>query len=311
MSAVRLAAVDGADRHYGWQPGIDTRLAVLESPVGALLDHHRESLAAADRVALVPDAQYPFHPSTGMVTDPAVIGAIATWVDREIGADLAVVGRTDDRIAFRRTVEYLGYEGLLERFDADLVDVADDDIPHSNEYGAVDGRSVPLSVPDPLRESTVIVVPTLRPTADGPLAGGLRTLAPLVSRSADPTLAAVAGTRAVDPALAVLDGAVAYGSDPVATNVLAAGPVPAVDAVGSSLLGRTADEDDVIAGFPAGSETAVTIENPDDLDLSSVRDRLADGRLPPADDTHPAVAAAYRLYATVSGDVVPPQLEGR
>lgn len=311
MNAVRLAAVDGADHRDGWRPGIDTRMATLESPIASLLDQHRESLATADRVTVAPDVHYPFHPSTGMVTDPAAVGAIAAWFDRETDTGLTVVGRSDDRIAFGRTASYLGYERVLERFDADLVDVADEAIPQRNEYREADGRSVALSVPEPLLDGTVIVVPTLRPSADGPVAGAMRTLASLVNCTADPARASVAATRAIDPELAVLDGTIAYGSDPFAANVLLSGSVAAVDAVETSLLGRETDEDEALSTFLKDSETPVTVENPGEADLASIRERLSGGRLPPADDTHPAVSTAYRLYAAASGDAVPPQLEGR
>ncbi|WP_306059005.1 DUF362 domain-containing protein [Natronococcus wangiae] len=311
MNAVRLAAIDGADRRGGWRPEIDTRMATLESPVASVLEPRRESLAAADRVTLAPDVHYPFHPSTGIVTDPAVIGAIAAWFDRETDADLTVVGRTDERIAFGRTASYLGYGSVLERFDADLVDVADGAVPRRNEYRAADGRSVALSVPDPLLDRPVIAVPTLRPSADGPVAGSMRALASLVNCTSDPTRAAIAATRAIDPELAVLDATIAYGSDPVAANLLASGPAPAVDAVSTSLLGREAGEDDALSALLDAHETSITVENPGEADLSSIRERLSGGQLPPSDDTHPAVSTAYRLYAAASGDAVPPQLEGR
>lgn len=309
MSTVRLTAVDGIGR--GWQPDIDSRLAVLESAIDTILQRHRESITAADQVTLVPDAHYPFHPSTGTVTDPAVIGALAAWINRETDADLAVVGRSDERITFDRTASYLGYKRLLARFDAELIDVADDDRPRSNEYRTVDGQSVALTVPDRLLESAVIVVPTVRPTADSFIAGGMRTLSNLVNCAADPALAAVAATRTVDPELTLLDGTIAYGSEPVAANALFAGPTPAVDAVGSSLLGRSVDEDDAVSLALPTHERPVTIENPDGADVSSLQNRLSDGQLPPSDDTHPAISTAYQLYATVSGDAVPPQLEGR
>ncbi|ELY54707.1 hypothetical protein C491_18944 [Natronococcus amylolyticus DSM 10524] len=309
MSSAHLAAIDEDDSRGGWRPTVDARLARLESAVGAVLEPHRKRLANADRVTLAPDAHYPFHPSTGVVTDPAVVGAVAAWLDRELEIDLVVVGRSDDRIAFERTASYLGYDRLAERFDAALVDLAD--VPTRNEYRAVDGRSVALSVPKPLLESTVIVVPSLRPTEEGTAAGAVRTLGRLVTSGADSTRAAVAATRTVDPDLAVLDGTVAYGDDPVATNVLLSGSAPAVDAVATSLLGRDVDADVALSLLLSDAERPVAVENPDGVDLSGIRERLAGGRLPPSDDTHPAVSSAYRLYAVASGDAVPPQLEGR
>jgi uncharacterized protein (DUF362 family) len=311
VSSVRLAAVDGPDGRGGWRPEIDTRLALLDSPVGALLERHRESFLDADRVVLAPDAHYPFHPSTGTVTDPAVVGAIAAWFDRETDAALTIVGRSDDRIEFGRTGSYLGYSELCARFDAELVDLAADDVAHRNQYRGVDGRSVALGVPEPLLESTVITVPTLRPTRDGPLAGSIRRLGALVHSNAEPARVAVAATRAVEPALAVLDATVAYGDGPVAANALLAGSAAAVDAVGTSLLDRDPEADDALAAVLAERDEPTTVTPAPDVDLDSIRTRLAGGRLPPAGDTHPAVSAAYRVYAAASGDVVPPQLESR
>ncbi|WP_394739794.1 DUF362 domain-containing protein [Natronococcus roseus] len=308
MSAVRLAAVD-EDGRGGWRPNVDARTARLEPTVESVLEPHRERLAGANRVALAPDAHYPFHPSTGVVTDLAVVSAVAAWLERELETDLVVVGRSDDRIAFDRTASYLGYDRLAERFDAALVDLAD--VPTRNEYRAVDGRSVALSVPKPLLESPVIVVPSLRPTEEGTAAGAVRTLGRLVTSGADSSRAAVAATRTIDPDLAVLDGTVAYGDDPVATNVLLSGSAPAVDAAATSLFGRRVDADAALSPLLSDAERPVAVENPDDVDLSTIRERLAGGRLPPSDGTHPAVSSAYRLYAAASGDAVPPQLEGR
>ncbi|ELY54793.1 DUF362 domain-containing protein [Natronococcus jeotgali] len=306
MSAVRLAAADGDDRG-GWRPDLEDRTARLESAVGAVLDARRSRLAGAERVAIAPDAHYPFHPSTGVVTDPAVVGAIAAWLDRELDVDLAVVGRSDDRIAFDRTASYLEYDRLADRFDAALIDLAD--VPKRNEYRAAGGRSVALTVPEPLLDSRVIAAPTLRPTAGGEVAGAARTLARLVRSTAAPARVAVAATRAIDPDLAVLDGTVAYGDGPVAANAALSGSVPAVDAVAASLFGRAVDDDAVCSALLPESARPVDVENPDGIDLDALEERLSGGRLPPAGDTHPVVSNAYRLYAAASGDAVPPQLE--
>ncbi|AGB39114.1 DUF362 domain-containing protein [Natronococcus occultus] len=305
MNAVRLAAVDRDGR--GWRPDVDTRRARLEDAVGTVLAPHRDRLEDADRVAIAPDAHYPFHPSTGVVTDPAVVGAVAAWLDRELGADVAVLGRSDDRIAFERTASYLGYDRLAERVGAALVDLAD--VPKRNEYRSAGGRSVALSVPEPLLESPTIVVPTLRPTAEGMVAGATRTLARLVRSTAEPERIAIAVTRAVEPVLAVLDGVVAYGDDPAAVDAVLSGSAPAVDAVATSLLGRAIGDDEALSELVPESTRPVAVENLDELDLDAVRERLSGGRLPPSEDTHPAVSTAYRLYAATSGDAVPPQLE--
>ena len=308
MSAppVRAAAVDTAERRGGWIPDVDARMADLGSPVRDVLEPSLETLADADRITVVPDAHYPFHPSSGMVTDPAVVGSVVSRLERRTDAEVAVAGASDDRIDFDRTAEYLGYASLLERFDADLVDLADE--PRTEDICAVDGRPVALSVPDRLAESAVVVVPSLRPTEDGPVAGAIRTLAALVDSDEESDYSPVAATRIVEPAVAVLDATTAYGGDPAAGDALFAGPAPAVDAVATSLLGRSLETDDALR-TARGDAGPVAVEG-GDLDFERLRERFPDGDLPPADDTHPAVSTAYRVYATVAGDAVPPQLEG-
>ncbi|WP_254764787.1 DUF362 domain-containing protein [Natrinema marinum] len=302
---VRAVGVDAA-RRGGWTPDIEARMAALETPVRELLGPDIESLAAADRITLVPDAHYPFHPSTGTVTDPAVVGSLVAHLERETDADIAVAGASDDRIAFGRTAAYLGYASLLEQFDADLVDLANGS--RTEHVDTVDGRPTALSVPDRLAESAVVVVPSLRPTEAGPVAGAMRTLAGVVDRDGDPDRTPVAVTRAVSPDLAVLDATTAYDGDPVSANALFAGFAPAVDAVATSLLGRSPEADAALETTRGPEAEPVTVAG--DVDFDRLRARIGDGDLPPADETHPAVSAAYRVYAAVAGDAVPPQLEG-
>ena len=309
--SVHVTGVDAPERRGGWTADIDRRLATLESPVRSVLEPHVSSLTATDRITLVPDAHYPFHPSTGMITDPAVVASIASHLERWSDAEVAVAGASDDRIAFDRTADYLGYPDLLERFDADLVDLADGS--RRNTVVSVDEETVSVSVPERLLESTVVVVPTLRPSEAGPVAGGMRTLGSLATSTAGTDVAAVGATRAIEPALAVLDSTTAYGGDPIATDTLFAGPTPQIDAVASSLLERSIEADPVLRRV-LEDEPSITIEHTDSgsdstVDLTALRRRLPDGELPPRDDTHPAVTTAYRLYAAVAGDAVPPQLE--
>ncbi len=308
MSAapVRAVAVDAANRRGGWIPDTDTRMARLESPVREVLARSLEALADADRITLVPDAHYPFHPSSGMVTDPAVIGSIVGLLEDETDAEIAVAGASDDTIAFDRVADYLGYTSLLERFDATLVDLAAES--RVDEDYTVDGTPVTLSIPERLVESTVVVVPSLRPTADGPVAGAMRTLAALVDSNMALDQASIAATRLLEPAIAVVDGTTAYGGEPVAADVLFSGSPSAVDAVASSLLGRSLETDDALKAVREDEEP-VSVDG-GDIDFDRLRATIPDGDLPPPDSPHPAVSTAYRVYAAVAGDAVPPQLEG-
>ncbi|OIB57175.1 DUF362 domain-containing protein [Natrialba sp. SSL1] len=332
---VRGALVDTDDHRGGWTPTLDARLSALESPVGEALGPVLESVAdEPDRITIVPDAHYPFHPSTGMVTDPAVVGAVLDHLSWRTDADLAVAGVSTECMPFERTAEYLGYPDLCERTGADLVDLASDgdDGDTTRQVFPVDDRSVAVSVPERLREDTVLVLPSLRPTDEGAVAGGMRTLGRFADAVAEPAPTAVAATRAIEPASCLLDATTAYGDEPYAANALFAGPTPVVDALGASLFG-TGFDDRAVALAPDATESVTGVEpgsgstpqirvepvgraateSTDDFEaqLDTLRARLEGGALPPSDDTHPAVSIAYRLYAAVGGDAVPPQLELR
>jgi len=108
--------------------------------------------------------------------------------------------------------------------------------------------------------------------------------------------------------VAVIDATTAYGGEPVAANVLFAGTPSAVDAVASSLLGRSLEADDALKTVREDEEP-VSVES-ETVDFDRLRATIPDGDLPPPDSPHPAVSTAYRVYAAVAGDAVPPQLEG-
>lgn len=282
-------------------------MARLETPIRRLLDPEIESIAAADDITLVPDVHYPFHPSTGMVTDPAVVGALVAVLERETAAPVAVAGTNEAAMSLERAAGHLGYRDVLDRFDASLIDL-DDSTTRVDELVTVGDQSVALAVPERLATSTVIPVPTLRPTRNGPIAGGMRTLARHVDCSIDGGIAAAAIAAAVDPELAVLDATTVFAGEPYAADTLLAGPVGAVDLVGASLIDRSLTDD---SALEHGLDTDSDAIRVDGIDAPALKTRLPSGELPPSTEPHPAVSLAYRTYAAVSGDAVPPQLDGR
>ncbi|MEY7849674.1 DUF362 domain-containing protein [Natrarchaeobius sp. A-rgal3] len=308
---VRVAAVDAGDRTGSWIPDVDARMATFESSLSAVLEPSIGSLEDAERIAVVPDVHYPFHPSTGMVTDPALVGALVARLERLEDAEIDVVGASDG-IDAERTAAYLGYADVLERFDARFLGV-DDETSRTRIVRAVGNRAVPFEVPSRLLESAVVVVPTLRPSESGVIAGGMRTLAALGNETDDSDGRAVAATKVLEPALSILDATTAYGGTPHAANAIFAGSVASTDAVAASLLGRSIDDEPALSH---ALEDGVTIDvervgpGAGDLDVDSIGDRLSGGELPATGEMHPAVTAAYRLYAAAGRDAVPPQLEG-
>ncbi len=280
-------------------------MARLQTPIRRLLDSHLSSLGAATTVTLVPDAHYPYHPSTGMVTDPAVVGATVAFLERETSTDVAVAG-TSEYVTAERTSAYLDLDDVLDRFDASLVDLSE--TPRTTETFTLGDQSVAVAVPDRLTTSSVIPLPTLRPTQDGPIAGGMRTLASHVDCSVAGGVGAAAATIAVDPELAVLDATTVYAGKSYAADTLLAGPTAAVDAVGARLIDRSVSDDPAIRHGLRTAPESIGVEG---VDVTTLTARCPSGELPPPTKPHPAVSLAYRTYAAVSGDAVPPQLDGR
>lgn len=304
MTTIYGASLEEHDQR--WSPDHNDRREAITQALDTLLDIGDTGIDEIDPtepVAIVPDVHYPFHPSTGMVTDPAVVDSLLETLET---TDVAIAGVADPRIDLERCWEYLGWDHVTNR--EKMVDLAAE--PTVRRQARVGTESVAVDIPTPLLERTVIVVPTLRPTRAGPVAGGMRTLARSIGGDDDqsPTAEEIAATTAtVDPACTLLDATIAFAGEPAATGTLLGGESIAVDAVGSTLLGRDPADDPAIAQAAAqAGGRSISVSG---VDLSALEASLPSGSLPPATESNPLVPAAYRLYAAVSGDAVPPQLE--
>ncbi len=302
MKTVYGTSLEEHDRR--WSPDHGERTEAISRGLETLLDISDTGIDGIDPtepVAIVPDVHYPFHPSTGMVTDPAVVDSLLEALET---TDVAIAGVADPRIDLERCLEYLGWDHVTNR--EEMIDLAAE--PTVRRQARVGTESVAVDIPTPLTERTVIVVPTLRPTREGPVAGGMRTLARSIGGDDGRSVTAeeiAATTAIVDPAWTLLDATIAFAGEPAATGTLLAGESISLDAVGSTLLGREPADDPAIA--LAAAEAGGRSISVSGVDLSALE--LPSGSLPPATESNPLVPAAYRLYAAVSGDAVPPQLE--
>jgi uncharacterized protein (DUF362 family) len=253
-----------------------------------LLGDHRERLDRADRVLLLPDAHYPYHRSTGLVTNPAVVGELASLLD----APVAIGVPAGQHIDAERVGTYLGLERIADRCGAELLDLGESK-RIERRVRFVDG-TVTLAVPDPLAQDSVVVVPTARRDPHVGVAAGMVTLANAVTT--DPTheelLAAV---RLCWPTLAVLDATYTYPGEPRRRGLLAA------------------DDDVVALSRSAAAEVGV-----DPVDVPHLGPR----RTPPSPRALLSTSGSteresrgdglletgYRAYARLTGDLLPPQM---
>lgn len=287
--------------------------AAMERRVDAFTPAVRELLSALDAVptdddlVLVPDCTYPHHPSSGLVTEPALVAALARVVTNDYDVGVSVVGAAADVVERERTMELLGYEELLAGEGATLTSPSADQDKRICHWKGNGEEPTWFAVPGALIEQPVIVVPSLRPSRDGGVAASIRTLARAID-PALPDLAAVAAADIVEPALGILDGAVGFTDRPTAAGLLAGGEPAALDAVVAQLLSVQLGRDAVLA--EAVDHEEVTVQG-GSRNFEGLQASLGTAEYPTASTPGGVGRQLYEFYASAAGDVVPPHLEAR
>lgn len=282
----------------------DTTRSDVALGVRSLLDASDDFPRADAPLLVLPDVTYPFHPSTGMVTNPTVVRTLVDAVRRDRpDADVGVAFAGSDAADGETAAELLGYDRWIGDRDVDVVDLTDARAVERTVEVGDETRTV--NVPEPLLDRQVVAVPTLRYGRDRPLVGGTAAVARAVRASTVPGQIAAA-SLAVDPALTLLDGTYAFTGRPSRPRfLLSSSDVFAIDRLTSRLLGREP------AAVPSLAATGVQSRGIDvsGVSLEALRRRLSVE--PPPDSSTPSrlVQAGYRFYTTVTGDAYPPQFE--
>lgn len=278
----------------------ETTPATIQAAVGTLLAPHRDALAG-ESVLVVPDVHYPYHPSTGLVSHPDVVAAVVAEVRKVAGPDVAVGCRSSPVVETDTALRILGYHRLAEQRDLQVVQLdAVDAVPR--QASLHDGE-VPVSLPRPLDEAAVVVVPTLRTDPETGVALGMATLARTIDPDATTPEEVWAAVTLCSPAVTLLDGSYTYLDEPRRSEFLLAGSdIVAVDAAVARAVGRSPSYLDERAIRDMGAAYEVEGLSLDaatgDLPTSAGRRSGGPDRL---------MRTAYRWYARLAGDGVPPQ----
>jgi uncharacterized protein (DUF362 family) len=272
---------------------------------------YRGSFARTDTVVVVPDAFYPHHESTGLVTNLDVVESLCAEVAALVD-DVVVVPAVAEDTARGTVPELLGYGDLDAGSNVSVRAAADCrsvDQTVGLADGAADTKRATVTLPRPLVDHPVVPVPTLRNSPGDVHAGTMRTLELLADHPADDDpdrrwRYAAAVHDHVDPHFAVLDGTYAYAGRPHRARFLAAGTdLVALDGLGAFLLDL--DRGDCPAlrdrGWDGGYQYV------EGFSTDALRQELPNER-PPAPDEEGLMEKGYRLYARLSGDALPPQV---
>jgi len=277
----------------------DLDAEAVGSGVASLLGPSIEALSGTEELLVLPDVHYPFHPSTGMVTNPDVLAATLRELTARVDpAGIAVGCAGSQWIDAETAARHLRVGALTDRAGVDLLD-----LEAAERRQRIDDRGVSVDLPAPLLDRTVVVVPSLRyPHGESTLAA-----AATLARSADghdPSDAEIeAIVAACDPLAVLLDGTYTYSGEPRKTRVLLAGErVAAVDRAVAAVLDLDADASYLRTAGAAAGPPAV-----DGLPLDAVADSLPRTGIERPDSEGGVMERGYRLYAAISGDLTPPQ----
>lgn len=275
--------------------------STIDEAVAGLLDDLDPDLSGP--VVVVPDAHYPHHPSTGLVTNPFTVAGVLDWLEAR-GHDDVVVGVVgSDAVRGSQAASVLGYDRLTRAYDVEVVDL--DTEAHVRKTTTVDGEPVSLDVPERLLESTLVSVPTVRTTDDAGLVSACISLLHATGTervSADRVAAAI---DLLSPACTLVDATYAYSGGARASKVLLAGDDPVVLDV------TVAEALDYNAVPYLEHLRDITDTRVDGLDRETLAAALPAGEPDPAEagPSH-AMKTGYKLYAKLTGDGVPPMLLG-
>lgn len=274
-SAVRSESVDGRDT-------VSIRTALSE-----LVSHYSPVGSSDADVLVVPDTHYPYHPSTGLVTNPTVVHELVDLLDGEVA--IGISGSASVDVA--RVGRYLGYERVADNQGIELVDL--DDSANAERKIRLVGRTVNIEVPEPLLDSEVVAVPTARQSTEYGFAGGMITLARATvgAPSRDAVLATI---RTCWPALTIVDATLTYADGPQRTGqILASEDIVAASRAAAELLDFSPEDAPHLVPDTVGQSA-----------VESLLQRTPDGSS--SDDS--VMESGYRLYADLTGDLVPPQM---
>ncbi|MGM0718760.1 MAG: DUF362 domain-containing protein [Halobacteriota archaeon] len=261
------------------------------------------SAAALDcpgRVILIPDVHYPYHPSTGTVTNSDTVESVANYLLESGGVERVEVARPatswdDDESC----ATYLGYDRTVDRSHVRYFDP--DSEPQVSRTVTVKDQETVVTAPLPVLENA-LVVPTLRRTADATLVGCFDRLA-ATALGREPTAFEIDSfAAAADPIGAILDATYSYGGTPHKTRaVLASDDAFAVERVAAYLLGLDTSV------LPVGATEGDQPTRVYGLDAHELAAAIPDE---PISEGTPSrlMKSGYQLYTRVTGDQLPPQL---
>lgn len=248
----------------------------------------------SETVTVVIDAHYPFHPSSGLVTNPAVVAGVIDHLTQQ-GHDVdivAVTARWNDPAGCLR---YLGYESIIDTPGVAVIE------PRSGSRTTrtvhIDEETLVIGVPTSLNRD-IVCLPTLRPgyPPAHPVGSWLLAQAAL---DREPTMNECIAYGASIEATGLLDATYAAFDTPKRLqSIFASTDFAALDYVADTFEKGT--HSSVVKALHPQPPRLIGV-NPEEI-----AEPVTGQRTPP--ETSSVISRGYQAYASMSGDLIPPQL---
>lgn len=269
-------------------------------------------------VVFKPNLCYYWDAYTGYTTDPRIVAGAIDFIRESWGPDLDIKIAEADATAMRTKYAFkmLGYEKLAKEKNVELINLSRDEV--EERAVNVNSRKIKFKVPRLLLESDLFVnVPKLKMMRETRITCAMKNVFGCISSPRKIVYheflheAIVGINKILRPHITIVDGLIALGGFPAKLGLVMASTDPfSVDWVASQIVGydprtirflRIAMEEKL--GISDGISTCGE-------DIAVFRDRFPRKRAVFEKWSWRAQLGLLKLYHRITGDIIPPALEG-
>lgn len=259
---------------------------------------------------------YYWHASTGCTTDPLVVGGIIDCVRERYGdVHIRVVEADATAMRTKHAFLMLGYERLAEEKNVELFNLSEDEL--REEKSCVNGVEIRFQVPTSLFKSDLLInVPKLKTLSETKFSCALKNIYGCIAYPKKIVYhsvldeAIVGINKILRPHLTIVDGVVALGKYPTKLGLIMASRDPfSVDWVAAQIMGFNPSKVKFL-------KIAIkeNIGNLDGLEIRGENIAIFQKYFPKvgffsSKQWWSTLYKIFRLYISLTGDVIPPMLE--
>lgn len=267
-------------------------------------------------VIIKPNLCYYWKASTGYTTDPKTVGAIIDYFREHYGnVSIKIVESDASAMRVKYAFKALDYEKLSKNKNVDLFNLSDDELEKRSV--TVNGKQLTLDMPTSLFNCDLLInVPTLKSIDITKITCAMKNLFGCLGKSRkivyhkniNEVLTAI--NKIVPPHLTIVDSLVALGKYPVKLDLIMAGNNDfSIDWIAAKILGYNSNN---IKFLKIAADEK--LGNPDKIRTVGENWKEFQREIPSANGvifspTNKLLLKILKIYSTIIGDVIPPDLE--